>query len=153
MPPKLAPLKPIGPPPGPSPEDEARAKAVFAEADTSGDGQIDRQEFASGLEKLNEARLAGAVPDGRANEAMMKLIMGQVNFHEVLYAVCERKTGKPLPNTNEACTAAKIKVGVLMPSINQAVLDGMRNRPTAIRTTPAMYAALAFTSNACPRQL
>jgi hypothetical protein len=119
--------------------DDEQAQHAAAE---QGDGQIDRQEFEAGLLKLNEARLAGDVPAGRANEAMMTLIMGQVNFHEVLYSVCERKTGKPLPNTNEACRQARIKVGILMPSIRNAVLEDMYRNRGEIRTTPAMHAAL-----------
>ena len=119
--------------------DDERAQQATVQA---GDGQIGRQELESGLQKLNEARLAGAVPAGRANEALMKLIMGQLNFHEVLYAVCERKAGKPLPNTNEACKGARIKVGLLMPSIKKRVLaDIHRNRGT-MRTTPAVHALI-----------
>ena len=51
----------------------------------------------------------------RGSEAMLKLITGQLQFHEVLYAICERKAGKPLPNTNFACKETRIKMGVLMP--------------------------------------
>lgn len=51
----------------------------------------------------------------RGSEAMLKLITGQLHFHEVLYAICERKAGKPLPNTNFACKETRIKMGVLMP--------------------------------------
>ena len=119
--------------------DDEHARQATAEA---GDGQVNREELDSGLQKLNEARLAGAVPAGRANEAMMKLIMGQLNFHEVLYAVCERKAGKPLPNTNEACKAARSKVGLLMPSIKNKVLADMHRNRGPIKTTPAVHALI-----------
>jgi hypothetical protein len=122
--------------------DSAGGAEVDLAAIDQGDGQIDRNELESGLKQLNEARVAGNVPEGRAYEAMMKLIMGQLNFHEVLYAFCERKTGKPLPNTNAACKAARIKVGVLMPSIKADVFAEMYRNPTDIRETPAMHAAL-----------
>ena len=83
----------------------------------------------------------------------MTLIMGQVNFHEVLYAVCERKTGKPLPDTNEACKQARIKVGVLMPSIREAVLEDMYRSKGEIRTTPAMHAAVSRSGATPPMKL
>lgn len=128
--------------------DDEQARHAAAER---GDGQINRQEFEAGLLKLNEARLAGDTPAGRANEAMMALMMGQVNFHEVLYAVCERKTGKPLPDTNEACKQARIKVGILMPSIRDAVLEDMYRNRGESRTTPAMYSALNKAGGAVPQ--
>jgi hypothetical protein len=38
--------------------------------------------------------------------AMRKLLKGRLNFHEVLYAVCERKVGKPLVCSVTCCTRA-----------------------------------------------
>ena len=114
-----------------------------ADTELDNDGQVDRQEFESGLTKLNEARLAGNIPEGRANESMLKLIMGQLQFHEVLYSICERKTGKPLPNTNYACREARIKMGVRMPSIKHQVFADIYQSADALRATPVMHAALA----------
>ena len=111
-----------------------------ADDDEEGDGGLDKDEFESGLITLNEQRLAGNVPEGRPNEAMMKLIMGQLNFYEVLFAVCERKTGKPLPNTNFACREAKISVGVRMPSIKARVSAAIKE--ARLSKTPALHAAL-----------
>jgi hypothetical protein len=50
--------------------------------------------------------------DHNGTQAMLKLIMGQINFYEMLYAVCERKTGKKLPADNFACREVRIRMGV-----------------------------------------
>ena len=63
--------------------------------------------------------------DDKGTQAMLKLIMGQLNFHEMLYAVCERKTGKKLPADNFACREVRIRMGV---SESQPVLN---NHPCA----------------------
>jgi Ca2+-binding EF-hand superfamily protein len=49
-----------------------------------------------------------------------------LNFYEVLYAMCERKAGKPVPASNQLITEAWIKLGLRMPSLAPAVLGQLK---------------------------
>jgi hypothetical protein len=90
------------------------------EVTTAASKQLTQAEFIEGLMKFNDARvaaddkldLAEDQPGGQANQAMRTLVMGQLNFFEVLYAICERKAGKKLPADNFACREARIMMGV-----------------------------------------
>jgi hypothetical protein len=42
----------------------------------------------------------------------------EFNFHEVLYSLCERKTGCPL-DPNEAVEKARMELGLMMPTVDQ----------------------------------
>eukprot|EP01050_Picozoa_sp_SAG11_P002395 SAG11_NODE_121_length_15851_cov_6.082466_5_plen_181_part_00 len=59
----------------------------------------------------------------RAELAMRKLIQGRLNFKEVLFAVCERKVGKPLPPHNFICREARLNLGLRMPTLATWVRD------------------------------
>jgi hypothetical protein len=111
--------------------------------DDEGDGAISRQEFESGLTQLNESRILGTTTaelESRGGKAIVKLLLGQINFYEVLFAICERKTGKPLPNTNFACVEAKKMIGVRMPSIKKRVYAEIKR--SAMKVTPTLHHAL-----------
>jgi Ca2+-binding EF-hand superfamily protein len=111
--------------------------------DDEGDGAISRQEFESGLTQLNESRILGTTTaelESRGGKAIVKLLLGEINFYEVLFAICERKTGKPLPNTNFACVEAKKMIGVRMPSIKKRVYAEIKR--SAMKVTPTLHHAL-----------
>ena len=59
----------------------------------------------------------------RSELALRKLVQGRLNFTEVLFAVCERKVGKPLPPHNFICREARRNLGLRMPTLTTWVRD------------------------------
>ena len=115
---------------------DGNAKSVDEEVaeeedDDEGDGDLSRSEFEGGLTWINKLRLDGTASkqlESRGGKAVLKLLAGELNFYEVLFAICERKTGKPLPNANFACREAKISLGVRMPSIKKRVWASIKQQ-------------------------
>jgi hypothetical protein len=120
--------------------------------DDDGDGAVSREEFESGLTRINQLRLDSNESqelESRGSKAILRLLGGELNFYETLFAICERKTGKPLPNTNFACRQAKIALGVRMPSIKKRVWATMKM--DAMKMSPQMHHALAETADGDPQ--
>eukprot|EP01043_Picozoa_sp_COSAG02_P013628 COSAG02_NODE_549_length_20461_cov_11.385866_3_plen_337_part_00 len=100
--------------------DAEQVIADISQVATAASKQLTKTELTDGLMRFNDARvaaddkleLAEDKPGGQANQAMRTLVTGELNFYEVLYAICERKAGKKLPADNFACREARIRMGV-----------------------------------------
>ena len=57
----------------------------------------------------------------------------QVNFDELLYALCERKTGTPLPSSNKVIQENRLEIGMGMPSMQQLVIDQVEAEKQEVR--------------------
>jgi hypothetical protein len=70
-----------------------------------------------------EARVSlGTDEADEADEAASKAAEAEVHFLELLYALVERKCGRPMPADNQICRATRQALGLEMPSIKDLVL-------------------------------
>ena len=106
-------------------EAQSASRSVSADG-----GQVTRT--ASTDESMDEG-------DRLGTQSLAKLITGQVSFYELLYAVCDRKAGKKLPNNNHACREVRIRMGVSFALLSTFLSDlGSRLSARALKSVTAV---------------
>ena len=49
-------------------------------------------------------------------------------FHEVLYALCERRAGRSMPRNSEELDTLRTKLSLMMPTLRLETIDEVRTR-------------------------